>query len=317
MRRIVEEIPPALDGERLDKVVAFVADVSRAEASRLVADGSVRVDDAIVTSGKMRIATGQVLALEVAESDVHDEPRADPTVPVTVVHVDDDIVVVDKSPDLVVHPAPGHRTGTLVNGLLALFPGMADVGEAGRPGIVHRLDAGTSGLMVVARTQPAYETLVGAIAAREVGRIYWALVWGHLESDSVVVDAPIGRSPRDPSRMAVRPNGKPARTGVSVIEEFTDPSELTLVECRLESGRTHQIRVHLAAIGHPVVGDALYGGGRRTLSCSRPMLHSRTLELNHPVTGIFHSWTVDPPADMARLLGSLGRGAPSAGDQCE
>lgn len=304
-RRIVEEIPKALDGERLDKVVSFVADVSRAAASRIVADGNVTVDGETTTSGKVRVSTGQSLIVVVEDAEGDDRPAPDPTVAVKVVHVDDDIVVIDKTADLVVHPAPGHRTGTLVNGLLALFPEMAAVGEAGRPGIVHRLDVGTSGLMVAARSERAYRALVDAIAARDVGRIYWALVWGHLESGSVVIDAPIGRSPRDPTRMAVRPTGKPARTGVSVLREHSHPSAISLVECRLDTGRTHQIRVHLAAIGHPVLGDATYGGARQALRCDRPMLHSRTLELVHPGTGRPMSWTADPPRDMADLLASL------------
>lgn len=304
-RRVVEEIPQALDGERLDKVVALVADVSRAVAAQLVTEGGVTVDDEVVRSGKVRVETGQVVAVMAEDTTAVAVPEPDPTVGVRVVFADDDIIVVDKTPDLVVHPAPGHATGTLVNGLLALFPEMAAVGEAARPGIVHRLDAGTSGLMVAARSQRAYEALVEAIALHEVGRVYWALVWGHLETLSVVVDAPIGRSPRDPSKMAVRPNGKPSRTAVEVLQRLETPAAVSVVECRLETGRTHQIRVHLAAIGHPVVGDAAYGGARAALACARPMLHSRRLELTHPRSGERLSWTADVPGDMAALLATL------------
>ena len=304
-RRITEEIPTALAGERLDKVVAFIGGVSRAEAARMIADGEVIVDGAIATSGKIRLEAGQTVTIEIDDSTNGDLPGPDPGVPIEVVHVDDEIIVVNKASDVVVHPAPGHAAGTLVNGLLALHPELIDVGEPHRPGIVHRLDAGTSGLMVVARTSRAHLALTEAIAERRVGRIYRALVWGRLDKPSVVVDAPIGRSPRDPARMAVRPNGKPARTAVSVVSEFSSPAEITLVECRLESGRTHQIRVHLATIGHPVLGDATYGGARQALRCRRPMLHSQTLELDHPATGESMSWTVEPPADMAEVLAGL------------
>ena len=135
--------------------------------------------------------------------------------------------------------------------------------------------------------------------------MYRALVWGHMESSSAVVDAPVGRSPRDPTKMAVRSDGKPARTAVSVITEYSAPAAISLVECTLETGRTHQIRVHLAAVGHPVLGDAAYGGARPAVACPRPMLHSRTLSLAHPVTGEEMSWTVEIPADMAEVIARL------------
>jgi len=190
----------------------------------------------------------------------------------------------------------------LVNGILALYPEVADVGQPARPGIVHRLDAGTTGMMVVARSQRAYDSLVAALTEHAVGREYIALAWGHFDSPTAVVDAAMGRDPRDPMRMAVVHNGKWARTHLEVEIEFNHPALLTLVRCSLETGRTHQIRVHLAAVDHPVVGDAMYGGAKSALVASRPMLHARRLTLIHPGTGEEMSFEATLPADMAAII---------------
>jgi 23S rRNA pseudouridine1911/1915/1917 synthase len=301
---INEVIPAALAGERLDRVVSLITDVSRSAASALVAAGGATVDGVVETSGKVRLREGQSVSVDLAHLPVVSPPSADPTLDVTVVYEDADVIVVDKSPGIVVHPSPGHDSGTLVNGLLARYPEIADVGESFRPGIVHRLDVGTSGLLVVARTSRAHEALVAALAARDVGREYLALVWGHLESSSSVIDAPIGRDPRDPTKMAVTRDGKSARTHVELISRHEAP-EVSAVQCTLETGRTHQIRVHLAAIGHPVVGDATYGGARSALRAPRPMLHARRLEFVHPTTGETVVVESAVPDDMAAVLASL------------
>lgn len=298
---IEEVLPSALDGERLDRIISLIADVSRSAASALVTAGGARVDGEVATSGKLRLREGQTVTVDPAKFPVVAPPAADPDVEVRVVHADDDVIVVDKSPGTVVHPSPGHDTGTLVNGLLALYPEIARVGESFRPGIVHRLDIGTSGLLVVARSERAYESLVSALAARDVGREYVAYVWGHVEAPSTVIDAPIGRDPRDPTKMAVTRDGKPARTHVDVIERTVVP-EVTVVKCALETGRTHQIRVHLAATGHPVVGDAPYGGARSGLVAPRPMLHARRLEFVHPTTGETMVFESPVPDDMESVL---------------
>ena len=194
------------------------------------------------------------------------------------------VVVVDKPADLVVHPGAGHQDRTLVNGLLSRYPELASVGQSHRPGIVHRLDRTTSGLLVVARTSEAYGQLVVQMSSHVPERIYQALVWGHLDADRGTIDAPIGRSPRHPTRMAVIDRGRPARTHYEVIERFSRPRETSLLQCRLETGRTHQIRVHLRAIGHPVVGDRAYDGHRPGIELERPFLHACTLRFHHPVT---------------------------------
>jgi 23S rRNA pseudouridine1911/1915/1917 synthase len=175
-----------------------------------------------------------------------------------------------------------------------------------RPGIVHRLDIGTTGLMVVARTQQAYESLVDALSDRTVKREYFALTVGHFDAPSGVVDAAIGRDPRDVMRMTIVVDGKFARTHYEVTEEFDTPIPVSAVRCRLETGRTHQIRVHLAAVGHPVVGDGTYGGARAGLPFSRPALHAVKLGFDHPVTGEAMSFDAPLPSDIATLLEGLG-----------
>ena len=180
---------------------------------------------------------------------------------------------------------------------------MATVGDTLRPGVVHRLDAGTTGLMVMARTQKAYEFLVDALSRRDVTRKYVALVWGHPSVQEGIIDAPIGRDHRDPTKMAVMVDGKTARTKFDVVRTFDLPQPCALIECQLETGRTHQIRVHLDSIGHPVVGDATYGGARSSLSCSRPMLHATALRFAHPVSGEELGFEVPIPDDMNQIVG--------------
>jgi 23S rRNA pseudouridine1911/1915/1917 synthase len=298
---IREEIPPALAGERLDRIVALVTDASRSDAAALVAAGGVRVDGEVVASGKLRLQLGQVIDVDESKLPMPDLPAADPTVEFAVVYEDNDVIVVDKPAGLVVHPGAGNLDRTLVNGLLAGYPELADIGEAYRPGIVHRLDVGTSGLMVVARSIPAYHSLVYALSQRDVTRVYRTMVWGHPANPTGVIDAPIGRDHRDAMRMAVVVDGKSARTRYHVLTAYRTPTEASSVECRLESGRTHQIRVHLAAIGHPVIGDGTYGGIRHPVVAPRPFLHAAELTFVHPVSGESLSFTSPLPADLVAV----------------
>ena len=273
----------------------MLTDVPRTEAAALVADGRVRLDGRVVAGKSRRVAEGEVLTVELPEAGVVGV-EADPSVAVPVVFADADVIVVDKPPGLVVHPGHGNDTGTMVQGLLARFPELASVGELDRPGVVHRLDAGTSGLLVVARSAAAYEALVAQLQARSVDRRYLALVGGTVEAPAGVVDAPIGRSGHDPTRMAVRADGREARTAYEVRERFTEPAPATLLECKLETGRTHQIRVHLAAIGHPVLGDPRYG--RSKVPAPRPFLHAWRLAFDHPTTGERLSFEAPLPPDL-------------------
>ncbi|MFN8035919.1 MAG: RluA family pseudouridine synthase [Acidimicrobiia bacterium] len=304
-------VPPALDGERVDRALATLTGLSRADVQSLVAEGDVLVDgEPVAKSRKLR--TGEVVEVlgEPADAEV---PRPEP-VDVVVVDADDDVIVVDKPAGLVVHPGAGHPSGTLVNGLLARYPEIAGIGDAVRPGIVHRLDRDTSGLIVVARSARGYGALTAMLAAREIDRHYMALVWGVPDAPRGVIDAPIGRSAARRTRMAVREGGRDARTNYSVRARFAEPV-VSLLDCRLETGRTHQIRVHLSAIGHPVVGDATYGGSRQSLPLGRPFLHAAALRFVHPFTGERREFQSPLPPELAAVLQQLTPrdGEPSAG----
>ena len=298
-----EVVGSALDGLRLDRAVALVADVSRSVAARLVAGGGVRLDGAVVTSGARRVAAGESLAVAGHRRD-DPRPAPDPGVAFDTVLEDAHLVVVDKPAGLVVHPGAGHDRGTLVNGLLARYPDIAGIGDAYRPGIVHRLDRGTSGLMVVARTERAYQGLVEQLRCHQPQRTYCALVRGQPEAASGVIDAPIGRSSRNPQRMTVTDRGRAARTGYTVEQRYSEPARSALLSCRLETGRTHQIRVHLRAIGHPVVGDPTYGSGQLddVFGLSRPFLHARSLSFTHPLSGDTVQAESPLPSDLATVL---------------
>lgn len=297
-----ETIPASLHGQRLDRVVSLVADISRAATASLLESGGVTVDGVAMMTGKGKVKEGQVVEIDPRKLPTPQLPAADNSVPVDVVYADDDVIVVNKQAGIIVHPGAGNPDSTLVNGLLAHFPEIADVGEAMRPGIVHRLDAGTTGLMMVARSARAYEALVGLLSQREITRMYAAIVWGHLERSTGIIDAPIGRDHRDPTKMAVVVDGKHARTHYAVRQVFDVPQPCSLVECSLETGRTHQIRVHLASIGHAVVGDAVYGGARSVLSAPRPMLHACALNFTHPFTGEELAFSAPTPQDFLEVL---------------
>lgn len=303
---IDETIPSALAGERLDRLVAIVTGASRADAAVLVEAGGATIDGAVCTSGKVRLVEGQHLVVDAGRLPQPQVPQPDPTVAIDVVYDDDHIIVIDKPAGLVVHPGAGNPDGTLVNGLLARFPEIGQVGQLGRPGIVHRLDVGTSGLLVVARTDEAYDVLVAALAARDVGRRYLAFVWGVPVNPHGVIDAPIGRDHRDPLKMAVVVDGKAARTHYRTLRRFDAVASVSELQCRLETGRTHQIRVHLAAIGHPVVGDAAYGGVRSAVSAPRPMLHAAALSFRHPISNVEMAFESDLPADLDAVVQALG-----------
>lgn len=296
-------VPGSLAGERVDKAVALLTGLPRREVNQLIEAGGVRVAGHPVASRSRKLHAGEELEVQVPPP-VDRSPVADPSVEVPVVHEDEHVLVVDKPAGLVVHPGAGTGGGTMVHGLLARYPDLAGVGpDETRPGVVHRLDAGTTGLLVVARTDAAYAHLVAQLAARTVERRYRALVHGTVASPAGLVDGPLGRHPRDPTRFAVVAGGKDARTRYEVLERRPAPAvagrdrDTTLLACRLESGRTHQIRVHLAAIGHPVVGDVTYGG-HLDLGLTRPYLHSFRLAFDHPATGERVAFESPLPPDL-------------------
>lgn len=295
------------DAERLDRFLADQLSLSRTAAARLIADKRVQVDGKTARASAS-LSSGQLVAVDFPEAE---PPRtlAPAAIPLEVVFEDEHLAVIDKPAGLVVHPAPGHWDDTLVNALVARGTTLSG-GAEGRPGIVHRLDRDTSGLMLVAKTDPVHRKLSQALAARRIKRTYAALVWGHLGSGRRVIDAPLGRHPKDRKRMTVTPDGRPARTTAETVARFEFAE---LVRLQLDTGRTHQIRVHLAHIGHPIVGDPVYGaGGSRRVSgparvdarlleaaVPRQALHAARLELIHPATGARLLLTSEWPPDLA------------------
>lgn len=308
-------VPDVLAGERVDKIVALLGGVSRRSAVELVEGGKVLVEGQPVMVRSRALSVGELLRVRVPPPD-DETPVADASVQFTVVHEDESVVVVDKPAGLVVHAGAGNRSGTLVSGLLARYPELVDLprsgaGETGRPGIVHRLDKGTSGLLVVARTVDSYRSLSRQFRAHSARREYLALVAGSLEADAGIVDAPIGRSARRPDRMAVTSRGRQAATAYEVVARYSEPVVATLLDVSLTTGRTHQVRVHLAAIGHPLIGDDRYGGAasrpaalKDAMTSGRVFLHAQRLEIDHPA-GERTVWTAPLPADLAIALDRL------------
>jgi 23S rRNA pseudouridine1911/1915/1917 synthase len=304
------DVPGALAGERIDRAVALLTDRSRSEITALVREGSIRLDGKVVTSGHTHVVMGQLIEVELPERPMpgSNRPEARGDVPFTVVFADADVIVVDKPAGVVVHPGAGHSDDTLVSGLLGRYPDLVELAvgsAASRPGIVHRLDKDTSGLLVVARSARALESLSEQLADRSMGRSYLTLCKGRPETDEGVIEAPIGRSLRDRKKMAVRSEGRFAKTSYRVLQRFSEPDAFSYLECTLSTGRTHQIRVHLAAIGHPVVGDRQYGGTARPLSARRPFLHAAKLRFTHPTSDEEMVFESALPPELVAVLSLL------------
>jgi 23S rRNA pseudouridine1911/1915/1917 synthase len=300
------------DAPRLDLLVAQRLDISRNQAATLIANGHVLV------GGRRERASFRPAPRERIDVDVP-APPARPVVgesiPLSIVFEDDDVLVIDKPAGMVVHPAPGNWSGTLVNALKGRGTSLAEGADASREGIVHRLDKETSGLLLVAKSDRAHRALGAALQARQITRRYAALTWGHLAQDRVTIDRPIARDPRDRKRMAVVSTGRPARTDLTRLARF---DSVDLLRAHLHSGRTHQIRVHVASIGHPVVGDDTYGGGggRKLVGLPprRHFLHAAWLVFRHPVTGEPIDLRSPLPEELRRALGTAAGSSPFAAD---
>jgi 23S rRNA pseudouridine1911/1915/1917 synthase len=287
-------------GVRLDLLVATRLGTSRNQSATLIANRLVTVNGR-AEKASYRANRGDTIAVDVPAPPVRD--IVGEQIPVQVAFEDDDLVVVDKAPGMVVHPAPGNWTGTLVHALLGRGNELAESGDADRAGIVHRLDKDTSGLLLVAKTDRAHRILSKAIAERRVVRRYAALIWGHLDGDRLTVDRPIARDPRDRKRMAIVTSGRSAKTDFLRLARF-DATDL--LRAHLHTGRTHQIRVHLSSVGHPVAGDDTYGGGggRRLIALppQRHFLHAAWLRFRHPVSGQPMDLRAPLPDDLRRSL---------------
>jgi 23S rRNA pseudouridine1911/1915/1917 synthase len=299
--------------ERLDRFLADQLALSRTQAARLVGEQAVRVNGEVARASRV-LERGDVLDVTFPAAAPR-RPLLPADIPIAVAWEDEHLAVIDKPAGLVVHPAPGHWEDTLVNALVARGTPLA-AGAEGRPGIVHRLDRDTSGLILVAKTELAHRRLGAMLAARRIHRAYAALAWGHFDDPTSILDAPIGRHPRDRKRMSVLAAGRSARTDVTVVARL---GPVDLVRCELHTGRTHQIRVHLADAGHPVVGDPVYheGGAKRmggqgraaaerlAALCPRQALHAAELRFHHPVTGTPLALTSEWPADLRPALAEL------------
>lgn len=286
-------------GVRLDKFVGDrCLELSRTHAQKLIGDGYITVNGKPARAS-LKLGIGDKVRVTIPPTPP--SPLSPEAIPLNIIYEDDDLLVVDKPAGMTVHPAPGHPGHTLVNAILSHYPHLADISDSLRPGIVHRLDKDTSGLMMVAKNRAAQANLAEQFKARSIVKAYRALVKGKLTPESGIIEAAIGRDPRNRQRMAVVSRGREARTDYRVIKYI---GEHTLLEIMTETGRTHQIRVHLAAIGYPVVGDLVYGVKSPYLS--RQFLHACRLGFNLPSTGEYVEFTSELPEDLAQALESIG-----------
>lgn len=285
-------------GARLDKALADLTDLSRSQANDEIKKGTVLVNGEPVKA-KYTVKEGDIISYQLPEEEILDYEAED--IPIEIVYEDEYLAIINKAQGMVVHPSAGHSSGTLVNALLYHIKDLSTINGVVRPGIVHRIDKDTSGLLMIAKNDKAHHILADELKAKKSLRKYLAIVHGNLPNDRGMIEAPIGRSEKDRKKQAVTAKGKDAITRFQVVERFGD---FTLVELSLETGRTHQIRVHMAYIGHPVAGDPLYGP-RKTLAGNGQFLHAQTLGFTHPSTGEMVTFTAEPPIIFSQTLEKL------------
>ena len=286
--------------ERIDKFLQQeLTEVSRTNIQNLISEGYIKVDgNNIKTNYKLK--EGNVITIDYKEPEELDVVKQD--IPVDIVYEDNDLIIVNKAKGMVVHPSVGHKDGTLVNALL-FHSELSSINGTIRPGIVHRIDKDTSGLLIVAKNDKAHVKLSEMIANKDVKRKYYALVHGSIKHDYGTIDAPIARNPKERKEMAIIDEGKPSITHFKVIDRF---EKYTLIECELETGRTHQIRLHMKYINHPLVGDPVYGP-RKTLNTNGQSLHSKSIEFNHPITGEHLYFETEIPEYMVETMSKLDK----------
>jgi len=286
-------------GARLDKYISQkCSELSRTYIQKLISDGHITVNDRTAKAG-LKLNIGDRLTVIIPSAAP--SPLSPEAIPLNIIYEDDDLLVIDKPAGLAIHPAPGHPSHTLVNAVLSYLPTLPDTDDSLRPGIVHRLDKDTSGVMLVAKNRQAQANLIDQFKTHSVVKAYLVLVKGHLTPESGVIEAPIGRDPRNRKRMAVATKGREARTQYNVVKYI---GNYTLLEVKPETGRTHQIRVHLSAIGYPVVGDAVYGAKSDYLS--RQFLHASRLGFHLPSTGEYIEFSSELPPDLEQALENIG-----------
>lgn len=301
------EIPPELDGIRLDRVLSeTVSGLSRSYLQKLFGQDRIRVNGEICREKKALASSGDTVTVEVPEPEKMDVAAED--IPLDIVYEDEDVLVVDKPAGMVVHPSPGHERGTLVNGLLYhCGDRLSSINGILRPGIVHRIDKDTSGLLMVTKNDQAHRALAAQLADHSITRRYRAIVLDNLKEDEGTIEGDIGRDPGNRLRNAVVvQGGKPAVTHYRVLERF---GQYTYLEAELETGRTHQIRVHMAHIRHPLLGDGLYGPEKNKAGAGRQMLHAAVLGFVHPTSGEYMEFESPLPEDFAKVLEGLRRKA--------
>ncbi|MDY4002716.1 MAG: RluA family pseudouridine synthase [Streptococcus orisratti] len=285
-------------GNRLDKALADLTTLSRSQANEEIKKGTVLVNGK-AAKAKYAVKVGDVITYEIPEDEILDYEAED--IPLDIIYEDEDVAVINKPQGMVVHPSAGHTSGTLVNALMYHIKDLSTINGVVRPGIVHRIDKDTSGLLMIAKNDISHKALAEELKDKKSLRKYLAIVHGNLPNDRGMIEAPIGRSEKDRKKQAVTAKGKEAVTRFQVLERF---GNYTLVELTLETGRTHQIRVHMAYIGHPVAGDPLYGP-RKTLKGQGQFLHARTLGFTHPRTGEVMTFTAEAPAIFQERLEEL------------
>lgn len=299
MGKFVVEIEQV--GKRLDLfVISVIKDLSRMNAKRLIEDGNVQVNSKN-SKVSYKVQNGDIIEIHIPEAKQLDLKAQE--IPIEVVYEDSDIIVVNKPKGLVVHPANGNWDGTLVNAIMAICKdSLSGIGGEVRPGIVHRLDKDTSGLLIIAKNDKAHINMSNEIKNRKVKKVYIALVRGRVAENEATINMPIGRSNKDRKKMAVVKNGKEAITHFKVIKRF---DKYTLLEVKIDTGRTHQIRVHLSEIGHPVVGDEIYSNGKNEFGVHGQLLHAKSLDFKHPITGKDMHLEAELPEEFKNVLKKL------------